>query len=92
MPTLRMAYRNFPGKTREWLEEKLNAILEEEAGGKSETGGTLGEVGFSQIMIEAPHSVKGKLLRDLNVLAPADYPIGDISIPNRTFATFSGAI
>ena len=82
----------FKGRSRAWLEAARDAAEEELSKGKTTISGGLGEVNYSAALTVGPTQRLKHLLYALNQIAPADYPIDDISVPTRTFATFNTAL
>lgn len=83
-----MAYRYFPGKSQEWLEDQLDSCLEDLASGKTLTSwGNAGDSASKQI-VSNPMERRRMLLWDLYQLAPDIYPIDSI----RTIRTTTGKL
>lgn len=71
-----MAYRHFPGKTKEWLESKLSEVVDEMVSGKRLTGWGDGSANATKHSFGNlhPERLRDMLLEDLNALDPANYP------------------
>lgn len=83
-----MAYRHFPGKTEAWLEAALSTLADQEASGRITTTAGEGTIQYSKLVVEGIATRKRKILHDLNILNPTDYPIDDVSLPTRTVSRF----
>ena len=87
-----MAWNPFIGKTQAWLETQLEAAQEELATGKTTISGGVGEVNYQKLLTIGPTQRIAMILAALNKIAPATYPIDDVTIPKRTAATFTGPL
>lgn len=87
-----MAWNIFIGKSQAWLEEQLAAAQEELATGKTTIAGGVGEVNYQKLLTVGPTQRIAMILAALNKIAPATYPIDDVTIPKRTAATFTGPL
>ena len=86
-----MAFRNFPGMSKQWLLERLEKVCIEIADGKSMTAGNAGETGFEKTLDPTldPRTRRDLILADLNVLDPVGYPLADIAPITRTTVIWS---
>ena len=77
-------FRNFPGKTQEWLEAKLDLVLEDLATGKTVIGSSAGDSSITELRSGSLTQVKEDLLSDLSVLDPGTYPRTQVIGARRT--------
>ena len=83
-----MAFRNFPGKDQQWLETKLNLILEDLAAGKRLTSWGAGSDSASRQVETSAEAVRTMLLNDLYLLDPTTYPLDSFRRIKSTTAIF----
>lgn len=83
-----MAFRFFPGKNQEWLEERLDQLNEQEADGAATVAGGTASANFTRQIQASTIETKRKILHDLYRLDPETYPIADSIAPNSTFGIF----
>ncbi len=83
-----MAFNPFIGWSREDLETELRSAQEDYAAGKSATRSGAGDAMSESRIESAPLERIKQLLRALNAIAPADYPIASITGNDRTRGVF----
>jgi len=81
--------RYFPGKDVLWLEEKLNAALEESADGTVLTSWGEGDTSAGHQLVNSPDERIRRLSNDLSILDPGTYPIEEVTAVTRTKPNFS---
>lgn len=81
-----MAFRHFPGKNQDWLEAKLNKILEDIVAGKTtsewEADGL--KVGKHVHSTLPPERIRDMLLHDLHLEDPDTYPADGLQVKITT--------
>jgi hypothetical protein len=86
-----MAFNAFLGWSREDLERELRAAQEDYAAGKATTKVGAGDASTeSRTEVSTIERIK-VLYKALNAMAPADYPIDQITATDRTRAVFWGS-
>lgn len=73
-----MAFRNFPGKSQEWLETELGKVLDDLASGKTVVSSGAGDSNLSERVEVSLMRRKEMILSDLSVLDPDTYPRTDV--------------
>ena len=79
-----MAFRNFPGKSQEWLESELSKVLDDLASGKTVVSSGAGDSNLSERVEVSLMRRKEMILSDLSVLDPDTYPRKDVIGAKRT--------
>ena len=82
--------RYFPGKGITWLEEKLEAALEQSAGGTVLTNWSEGDTTAGHQLTNSPDERIRRLSHDLAILDPGTYPVEEVTPVTRTKPNFSG--
>ena len=83
-----MAYNPFVGWTQAELEAELEKAQADLAAGKTTVSAGEGAVSFTKLVQTSPAKRVEMLLRALNKVAPATYPLSDIARITRTVAVF----
>ena len=81
-------YRYFPGRGIQWLQARLERIQEDIAAGKTLTSWGSGGDSASRQVNTDPLAVQRMLLNDLNIVAPATYPVESLRRIHCTTAVF----
>ena len=79
-----MAFRNFPGRTKQWLEAELSKVLDDLASGKTVVSSGAGDSNLSERVEVSLMRRKEMILSDLNILDPTTYPRTDVIGAKRT--------
>lgn len=82
--------RYFPGKDILWLEEKLDAALEERGSGLMLTNWSEGDTTAGSQMMSSTDERIRMLSNDLSQLDPGKYPAEEVTPVSRTRPNFSG--
>jgi hypothetical protein len=80
--------RWFHGRDQAWLEEKLRDLQEQEASG-GRVRSTSGLETTTELLLEPTEATRKKLLWDLSVINPTEYPQCDVLPVTRTVGRFS---
>lgn len=84
-----MAFRYFPAWTETQLETALTTALTQQASGQVVASGGAGSANFTaNVQLDIDERIR-RLLHDLNLVNPTDYPIADLLLPDRTRVGFS---
>lgn len=77
-------FRNFPGKTQDWLEVELGKVLDDLASGKTVVGSAAGDSNLTERSEVSIVRRKEMILSDLSVLDPDTYPRAEVLGAKRT--------